>query len=80
MDNKTDKQNNEFEFDTLAIRAGHHRSDFQENAEAIFTTSSFIFKSAEEAAARFGGDEDGFFYSRVSNPTIKMFLIYDDDY
>jgi len=69
MDNKLD----EFEFDTLAIRAGHQRSDFQENGEAIFTTSSFVFKSAEEAAARFGGDEEGFFYSRVSNPTIKCF-------
>ncbi len=60
-------------FDTLAIRAGHQSSDYQENSEAIFTTSSFVFKSAEEAAARFGGDDEGFFYSRISNPTIKCF-------
>lgn len=63
----------EFEFDTLAIRAGHQRSSFQENSEAIFPTSSFVFKSAEEAAARFAGDEPGYFYSRVGNPTISCF-------
>lgn len=64
---------NEFEFDTLAIRAGHQHSSFQENSEAIFPTSSFVFKSAEEAAARFSGDEPGYFYSRVANPTIACF-------
>ena len=64
---------NEFEFDTLAVRAGHERSSFQEHSEAIFPTSSFIFKSAEEAAARFAGEEKAHFYSRVSNPTISCF-------
>ena len=64
---------NEFEFETLAIRAGHQRSSFQEHSEAIFPTSSFIFKSAEEAAARFSGEEKAHFYSRVSNPTISCF-------
>lgn len=64
---------NEFEFDTLAIRAGHERSSFQEHSEAIFPTSSFIFKSAEEAAARFSGEEKAHFYSRVSNPTVSCF-------
>ncbi|KAG1661940.1 O-succinylhomoserine sulfhydrylase [Nymphon striatum] len=54
MDKNTERQIDELEFDTLAIRAGHQRSDYQENSEAIFTTSSFVFKSAEEAAARFG--------------------------
>ncbi|KAG1707744.1 O-succinylhomoserine sulfhydrylase [Nymphon striatum] len=63
----------EFEFTTLAIRAGHERTNFQENSEAIFPTSSFVFKSAEEAAARFGGQEEGHFYSRISNPTISCF-------
>jgi len=63
----------EFEFNTLAIRAGHQRSNFQENSEAIFPTSSFVFSSAEEAAARFAGDEPGYFYSRVGNPTIACF-------
>ncbi len=63
----------DYSFDTLAIRAGHERSSFQENSEAIFTTSSFIFKSAEEAAARFSGEEKAHFYTRVSNPTVSCF-------
>ncbi|MEE9328128.1 MAG: O-succinylhomoserine sulfhydrylase [Cocleimonas sp.] len=64
---------NDYEFDTLAIRAGHERSSFQEHSEAIFPTSSFIFKSAEEAAARFSGEEKAHFYTRVSNPTVSCF-------
>jgi len=63
----------DYNFDTLAIRAGHEHSSFQENSEAIFTTSSFVFKSAEEAAARFSGEEKAHFYSRVSNPTVSCF-------
>jgi len=64
---------NDFNFDTLAIRAGHDSSNFQENSEAIFTTSSFTFKTAEEAAARFSGEEKAHFYTRVSNPTVACF-------
>lgn len=64
---------NDFDFETLAIRAGQQRTQFQEHSEAIFTTSSFVFNSAEEAAARFAGDEEGYFYSRVANPTISCF-------
>ena len=60
-------------FDTLAIRAGNDPSSFQEHSEALFLTSSFTFKSAEEAAARFAGDEKAHFYSRVSNPTVACF-------
>ena len=63
----------DFNFDTLAIRAGQIRSNFQEHSEAIYPTSSFIFKSAEEAAARFSGEEEAHFYSRVSNPTVSCF-------
>ena len=69
----TEHKMDNLEFDTLAIRAGHNRSNFQENSEAIFTTSSFVFKSAEEAAARFSGEDPGYFYSRVGNPTIECF-------
>ena len=60
-------------FDTLAIRAGNDQSSFQEHSEALFLTSSFTFKSAEEAAARFAGEEKAHFYSRVSNPTVETF-------
>jgi len=59
--------------ETLAVRAGQHRSQFNEHAEAIYPTSSFIFASAAEAAARFSGDDDGNVYSRYTNPTVQGF-------
>ncbi len=71
-DNKSNS-NDSFEFDTLAVRAGNEQSSYQEHSEAIFLTSSFTFKSAEEAAARFSGEEQAHFYSRVSNPTVTVF-------
>lgn len=61
------------ELETLAVRAGQHRSQFNEHAEAIYPTSSFVFSSAAEAAARFSGDDDGNVYSRYTNPTVKGF-------
>ena len=60
-------------FDTLAVRAGHVRSNEMEHAEAIFPTSSFVFNSAAEAAARFSGDAEGNIYSRMTNPTVRYF-------
>lgn len=59
--------------ETLAVRAGAVRSEFGEHSEAIFATSSFVFDSAEQAAARFGGDEAGYIYSRFTNPTVSAF-------
>lgn len=60
-------------FETLAIRAGHDRTNEAEHAEAIFPTSSYVFKSAAEAAARFSGTEPGNIYSRFTNPTVRTF-------
>ena len=60
-------------FDTLAIRSGQQRSSELEHSEAIFTTSSFVFENAAQAAARFAGDEPGNIYSRFTNPTTKAF-------
>lgn len=60
-------------FDTLAVRAGNYRTDQGEHAEAMFLTSSFVFASAAEAAARFGGSEPGNIYSRFTNPTVRGF-------
>ena len=60
-------------FDTLAIREGIERSPHGEHSEAIFATSSFVFDSASHAAARFSGDEDGYIYSRFSNPSVDSF-------
>lgn len=59
--------------DTMAIRAGFERSEFGEHGEPIMTTSSFVFRSAAEAAARFGGQDDGLIYSRFTNPTVQIF-------
>jgi len=59
--------------DTLAVRAGISRTHEGEHSEPIFATSSYIFASAEEAAARFGGDQPGNVYSRYTNPTVRTF-------
>lgn len=56
--------------DTLAIRAGIDRSQFNEHSEALYLTSSFVFNSAAEAAARFSGEEEGNVYARFTNPTV----------
>jgi O-succinylhomoserine sulfhydrylase len=63
----------DLDLDTLAIRGGTQRTEFNEHSEALFLTSSFVFGSAEEAAGLFSGAEDGFVYSRFSNPTVRMF-------
>ncbi|KAF0102429.1 MAG: O-succinylhomoserine sulfhydrylase [bacterium] len=59
--------------DTLAVRAGTVRTSFQEHSEAMFLTSSFVFSSAAEAAARFAGTEAGPIYARFTNPGVSMF-------
>ena len=64
--------NNEYDIETLAIRAGTQRSQFNEHSEAMFLTSSFVFGSAAEAAARFKGEEPGPIYARFTNPTFSM--------
>lgn len=59
--------------DTLAVRAGQARSEEGEHGEAIYTTSSYVFANAAEAAARFGGEQEGNVYSRYTNPTVRNF-------
>ena len=58
---------------TKAVHSGSQRSQFGETSEALFLTSGYVYTSAEEAAARFRGEDDGFIYSRFSNPTVGMF-------
>ncbi|MFA6311989.1 MAG: O-succinylhomoserine sulfhydrylase [Sterolibacterium sp.] len=65
--------NDEYAFDTLAVRAGQQRSQFNEHSEALYLTSSFVFDSAAQAAARFSGAEPGNVYARFTNPTVTMF-------
>ncbi len=63
----------DYSFDTLAIRAGIQRTGEGEHAEPIFPTSSYVFGSAAEAAARFSGAQPGNIYSRFTNPTVRTF-------
>jgi O-succinylhomoserine sulfhydrylase len=60
-------------FETLAIREGLTQGFEQEHSDPIYATSSFVFESAEQAAATFSGERDGNTYSRFSNPTVSVF-------
>lgn len=59
--------------ETLAIRFGYERTHEQENSEAIFPTSSFVYESAKQAADRFSGEAPGNVYSRFTNPSVRTF-------
>ncbi|MBL4834830.1 MAG: O-succinylhomoserine sulfhydrylase [Pseudomonas sp.] len=60
-------------FDTLAVRAGQRRGPEAEHGEALFLTSSYVFRSAADAAACFAGEAQGNVYSRYMNPTVRNF-------
>jgi len=70
-DKKVDNSN--WGFATHAVRAGQVRTQENEHSEPIFPTSSYIFSSAAEAAARFSGEIPGNIYSRFTNPTVRTF-------
>ncbi|MEN0002348.1 MAG: PLP-dependent transferase, partial [Pseudomonadota bacterium] len=55
------------------VHAGTNRSQHGETSEALYLTQGFVYDSAEQAEARFAGDEPGFIYSRYANPTVAMF-------
>jgi O-succinylhomoserine sulfhydrylase len=63
----------DYDIETLAVRSGIHRSQFNEHSEALYLTSSFVFENAAQAAARFQGSEPGNIYSRFTNPTVTAF-------
>ncbi len=63
---------NDWSLETLAVRAGQTRSQFNEHSEALYLTSSFVFDNAAQAAARFSGAEEGMVYARFTNPTVTM--------
>jgi len=74
--NNNDNENDtgsQFGFATRAVRAGQVRTHENEHSEAIFPTSSYVFSSAAEAAARFSGEQPGNIYSRFTNPTVRTF-------
>lgn len=58
---------------TIAVRAGQHRTDEGEHSEPIFTTSSYVYRSASDAAAHFNGSKTGNVYSRHTNPSVRTF-------
>lgn len=62
-----------YALETLSVRAGQARTNEGEQSEPIFTTASFVFASAAEAAARFSGAQPGNIYSRFTNPTVRTF-------
>jgi O-succinylhomoserine sulfhydrylase len=59
--------------ETLAVRSGTVRSQFNEHSEAMFLTSSFVYENSQVAADRFANAETGFIYSRFTNPSVSMF-------
>lgn len=63
----------DYAMQTIAVRAGQHRSDEGEHSEAIYTTSSYVYQSAADAAAHFNGAKTGNVYSRHTNPTVRTF-------
>lgn len=63
----------DWSLETVAVRVGHRRSAEGEHSEPIYATSSFVFDSAAEAAARFAGETAGNIYSRFTNPTVRAF-------
>ena len=66
-------EQNDYHPDTLAVHAGQRRSAEGEMSEPIFASTSFVFASAAEAAARFAGEQPGNIYSRFTNPTVQVF-------
>ena len=69
----SDDNDKDWGFDTCAVRAGQRRTNEGEHSEPIFLTSSYVFKNAAEAAARFAGEQPGNIYSRFTNPTVRTF-------
>lgn len=72
-DDSNKSSTRQYGFNTLAVRAGQHRTNEGEQSEPIFLTSSYTFASAQEAAARFSGEIPGNIYSRFTNPTVRAF-------
>src|SRR5437016_12624463 len=63
----------DYDIETLAVRAGIARSQFNEHSEALYLTSSFVFENAAQAADRFCNNAPGNIYSRFTNPTVTAF-------
>ena len=69
----SDDQTPEWSVQSQLIHNGMERSSFGETAEALYLTSGYVYDSAEQAEARFKGEDDGYIYSRYGNPTVSLF-------
>jgi O-succinylhomoserine sulfhydrylase len=69
----TNKKPGNWRARTQGVRGGHARTPFQETSEALFLTSGYAYESPEQAEGRFTGEDDGYQYSRFSNPTVTVF-------
>jgi O-succinylhomoserine sulfhydrylase len=67
------KKLTDLQMDTLAVRAGTMRTEFNEHSEAMFLTSSFVYENSQIAADRFANAQNGYIYSRFTNPSVTMF-------
>ncbi len=66
-----DHRFDDLHIETLAVRAAVERSQYGENSEALYLTSGYVQPTAEVAARRFAGDEEGYTYGRYGNPTVS---------
>src|ERR1700730_8011414 len=66
-------QKSRYRPETRLVHAGQIRTELGETCESLFLTQGFVYRSAEECAARFKGEDPGFVYARFSNPTVSMF-------
>lgn len=67
----SDEQN--WGYATLGIRAAESRTNEMEHSASLSLSSSYVYRSAEEAAAVFAGEKSGNIYSRFNNPTVRAF-------
>ena len=70
LEHSKNTPNPQYHLDTLAVRAAVDKSQYGENSESLYLTSSFTQPDSETAARRFSGEEDGYIYSRFTNPTV----------
>ncbi len=73
LESRPDGRASAWRLRTRLVRGGTMRSEFGETCEALYLTSGYCYDRAEEAEARFKGEDEGFVYSRYGNPTVAMF-------
>jgi len=59
-------------FITRAIHVGCEKNQYGALATPIYQTSTFAFDSAEQGGKRFSGEEGGYIYTRIGNPTVSV--------